>query len=100
MEADFSFVSSNSDINVIESNLKSILLQSAKLAILMTKLYFYNGSKRPKNWWNDKHRIAVQAKTKARKMFQKHPSQSTASSYKQPCAKVKLFVGELNRVHG
>ena len=46
-EVDFSFVSSNSDINAIESNLRSILLESAKLAIPMTRVHFYNGSKRP-----------------------------------------------------
>ena len=48
-EVDFSFVSSNSDISAIGSNLKSSLLESAKLAIPMTRLHFYNGSNRPKN---------------------------------------------------
>ena len=71
--------------------MRSILLESAKLAIPMTRVHFYNGSKRPKNWWNDECRVAVLAKRKARKMFQKHPSQSTAISYKQSCAKVKLI---------
>ena len=90
-EVDFSFVSPNYDINAIESNLRSILLESAKLAIPMTRVRFYNGSKRPKNLWNDECRVAVLAKRKARKMFQKHPSQSTAIFYKQSCAKVKLI---------
>ena len=57
----------------------------------MTRVRFYNGSKRPKNWWNDECRVAVLAKRKARKMFQKHPSLSTAIFYKQSCAKVKLI---------
>ena len=87
-EVDFYFVSSNPDINTIESNLKSILLQSAKLEIPVTKLLFNNGFKRPKK--DHKCRLTVQAIRKTFKMFQKHPSQSTAISYKQSCAKVKL----------
>ena len=87
----FSFVFSSSDINSIGSNLKSILLQSSKLAILMTRLHFYNCSKGPKKWCDDESRVAGLAKQKACKMFQKHPSQSTAISYKQSCLKVKLL---------
>ena len=60
------------------------------MAIPITKLHFHNGSKRLNKWWNYECRVAVQAKRKARKMFQKHPSQSTAISYKQSCAKIKL----------
>ena len=72
-EVHFSFVSSNSDINAIESNLRSILLESAKLAISMTRVHLYNGSKRPKNWWIDECRVAVLAKRKAHKVFSKAP---------------------------
>ena len=47
--------------------------------------------KDPRSWWNDECRVAVLAKRKACKMFQKHQFQSRAISYKQSCAEVKLL---------
>ena len=81
-EADFWLVSTNSDINATDSKLKTIPLQSAKAAIPMTKLNFYKGSRRPKNWWNEECMVTVQAKRKTRKMFEKNPCLSAAISYK------------------
>ena len=55
------------------------------------------GNKRIKNWWNDLCSTAVEAKNIAKKVFQRHPSVSTAIEYKHSSAKVKkknMFTGK------
>ena len=99
-EVDFSFVSFNSNINSIESNLKSILWQSAKLAIPMTRLHFYNGSKDPQTGGMMSVGLKFWQKERLVKCFKSTHLSQQQSLISNHVLMWNYFVGELNRVHG
>ena len=97
-EANYNLLEDFSQIDDKVKILNKIMMDAAHKAIPKTSpnIWTPTGNKRIKNWWNELCSTAVEAKSVAKKAFQRHPSMSTAIEYKRSSAKVKknMFTGQ------